>query len=179
MDDRLLFSLYPQYYDPLYLLEIHADVFSTISSLLAWLEQCFMFYSGWKCAHVHFIEDVFIVENPIDNTRISLQRALIKRRAFHPRCCEAQMEQCNSAWIFMMRVQLLDGFEGINIRKILFHISVPRDQRRRDQVLGFVVDKFIELTQRVAAMADRVLMLPTGMLLKDNFCRKVVTLRLF
>ncbi len=37
MDDQRLSSLYPQYYDPLYFLEIHADVFSTISSVSAWL----------------------------------------------------------------------------------------------------------------------------------------------
>ncbi len=32
-DDRWLTSLYPQYYDPLYFLEIHADVFSMISGV--------------------------------------------------------------------------------------------------------------------------------------------------
>ncbi|PBK82740.1 hypothetical protein ARMGADRAFT_1140564 [Armillaria gallica] len=79
----------------------------------------------------------------------------------------------------MTRVQLLDGFEGITLRNILSHISVPQHQHRRDQVLGFVIDKFIKLVQRFAVTDDRVLMLPTGMLLKDNFFLKAVTYRLF
>ncbi len=80
---------------------------------------------------------MFIVENLVDNKRICLPRTFIESQGFHPRCCKARMEQCNSAWIFMTREQLLDGFEGISIRNILSHISVPRHQRRRDQVLGF------------------------------------------
>ncbi|KAK0432391.1 hypothetical protein EV421DRAFT_1742359 [Armillaria borealis] len=78
-----------------------------------------------------------------------------------------------------MREQLLDSFKGISIWNVLSHITVPRHQRCRDQVLGFVVDKFIELAQRVAVMDDKTLMLPTGLPLKDNFCRKVVMFRLF
>ncbi|PBK81228.1 hypothetical protein ARMGADRAFT_1039510 [Armillaria gallica] len=91
-------------------------------------------------------------------------------------CTHGIMAPCISSEIHADVFSTITGFlcKELSSGVELFILAVAKREWN-----SFVIDKFIKLVQRVAVMDDRVLMLPTGMLLKDNFFLKAVTYRLF
>ncbi len=54
---------FPIYYDPLYHLECHADLFCSPESVCEWLKHCFRSECLWSDVHAEFHEGFFYIED--------------------------------------------------------------------------------------------------------------------